>query len=338
LVTLSSDKPFREGVADLTILAGKISALGLILPAAENVETVSGDGVVGFLRDPKKPERVVVNFLPPARGRVRLYWKTTLPGAGPLAPSSVEGEDGGESYLAAAADRGNEIEAKESPGLERADPKDLPPFLRSLLPEQAALLFRVSPGSQEHVLIAESRIFPEAVAKEAVIERASATSIFTRDGARVDRIRASVKTKNSSLAWPLPEGATIWSVFVNGKPVKPSGDAAETRIPLRGGLGSADLDIVVSRAGFKLGKRGEVELGLFTLPHPVLAISWSLYFPDGKRYRVQGGNLWEVPEDVVAPALPGFLSMHLDPKKTAQSVPERSRWALNWRAAENYPT
>jgi creatinine amidohydrolase len=44
-------------------------------------------------------------------------------------------------------------------------------------------------------------------------------------------------------------------------------------------------------------------------------------------------TLWR---NVVAPALPGFLSMQLDPKKTAQSVPDRSRWSLNWKAAENY--
>jgi len=38
----------------------------------------------------------------------------------------------------------------------------------------------------------------------------------------------------------------------------------------------------------------------------------------------------------VAPALPKFLSMQLDPKKTGRSVPEESRWLVNWRAASGY--
>lgn len=43
--------------------------------------------------------------------------------------------------------------------------------------------------------------------------------------------------------------------------------------------------------------------------------------------------LWR---NIVAPALPGFLSMHLDPRNTGRNVPDRSRWALNFRAAEVY--
>jgi creatinine amidohydrolase len=40
-------------------------------------------------------------------------------------------------------------------------------------------------------------------------------------------------------------------------------------------------------------------------------------------------NLWR---DVVEPALPTFLSMQRDPHRTGGSVPDESRWALNWLA------
>lgn len=39
--------------------------------------------------------------------------------------------------------------------------------------------------------------------------------------------------------------------------------------------------------------------------------------------------LWR---DVVGPALPGFLSLQPDARKTGKSVPTDSRWHLNWRA------
>jgi creatinine amidohydrolase/Fe(II)-dependent formamide hydrolase-like protein len=44
-------------------------------------------------------------------------------------------------------------------------------------------------------------------------------------------------------------------------------------------------------------------------------------------------ELWR---KVVAPALPTFLSMQIDPRKTGRSVPEQSRWAANWKAAAVY--
>jgi len=44
-------------------------------------------------------------------------------------------------------------------------------------------------------------------------------------------------------------------------------------------------------------------------------------------------TLWR---DIVAPALPGFLSMQLDPRKTGRSVSKESRWWVNWKAGELY--
>ena len=42
-------------------------------------------------------------------------------------------------------------------------------------------------------------------------------------------------------------------------------------------------------------------------------------------------RLWE---SVVAPALPGFLTMQRDGTGQGRSVPPGSRWHLNWLAAE----
>ena len=44
-------------------------------------------------------------------------------------------------------------------------------------------------------------------------------------------------------------------------------------------------------------------------------------------------ELWQ---KVVAPAVPTFLSMQLDPRKTGEDVPEASRWSLNLHAADAY--
>jgi hypothetical protein len=294
LVTLAGGRAVREGVADLTILAGRLSTLTLVLPPSESVESVSGEGVGRFLRDGARPERVLVTFVPPAKGRVRLYWKAELTERGRFVPSSLEGEDGGESYLAAAAEPGREVEAKASPGLERADPRELPPLLRALLPERASLVFRVASSGTEHALLAETKTFPEAAGTEAVIENLAVTSVFTSNGARLDRFVAAVRTKGGTLAWPIPDGTTLWSVFVNGKSVKPSGDGEETRLPLRGSRGSAVVDIVIARPGFPAVRRGEAALALSPIPYPILAMSWNLYFPEGKRYRLRDGNLREV--------------------------------------------
>jgi creatinine amidohydrolase len=44
-------------------------------------------------------------------------------------------------------------------------------------------------------------------------------------------------------------------------------------------------------------------------------------------------TLWQ---SVVAPALPSFLSMQLDPRKTGATVPATSRWAVNFKSAAAY--
>lgn len=309
VVTLDNDNPTREGAADVTVLAGKLARIALAIPAAEKVESVAGDGVAKFERDAEKPDRVVVTIAPPAGGRIRLWWRTTLPAVpAAVSPSVIEGGDGGETYLGAVAERGREIDVRSASGLERADPRDLPPLLRAVLPDRAALVFRSTPGAKERTLAVAAKPVIEAAGRDAVIERATVTSVLTRDGARLDRIVATARTKNPSLPWPVPDGASIWSVFVNGKPVKPSGEGAATKIPLRGSSGISEVDVVVSRPGIRLDKRGETDIALFPLPVPILELSWNVYMPDGKRYRVRDGNVWnaaeELAEDFVPTAAP----------------------------------
>jgi len=315
LFTLAGDRPVREGVAGIDVLAGTLPAIDLLFPPDEKVESISGDGVSSWDPDPKQPGRYRVSFLPPAKGTVRLYWKSALEPGKPLVPVSIAGEDGGEAYVAAAADRGRELRVKNVSGLERADPKDLPPLSRALLPEQAVLLFRATPSAADRSLAVETEPFAEVAGKDAVISSLAATSVLTREGTRLDRLVADVRTKDASLAWPLPDGASIWSVFVNGKPVRPSGEGAETRIPLRGASGGARVDVVVSRPGAKLEKRGEIALSLFALPEPVLSLSWNVFLPDGKRYRKRDGNVWEsaIPaeEEAATSGPPGNVFAHV---------------------------
>lgn len=297
LFTLGPEENLREGVADVNVLSGKLSTLALRIPKDEQVEAVSGDGVAGFDRDDKDPDRILIGFLPPARGRVRLYWETTRVSPSRFTPALLEHVEGGEAYVAARGEAGLELAAKESPGLERADPKDLPPLVRALLPETAVLLFRVVPAASGAgaSLTVESHRLPEVPGRDAVVEAASVTSVFTRSGARLDRWTARLKTRNGTFSWPQPEGSSLWSVFVNGKPVQPSGEGAETKIPLRGSSGSALLDVVISRPGVKFARKGEASLDLALPPAPVVNLAWNLYFPSKLRYRIRDGNLWPSP-------------------------------------------
>jgi hypothetical protein len=303
LFSLVAGENLREGVAELNVLSGRLSSLSLRLPVGETLETVSGDGVAGYERDEKDRDRVVVTLLPPARGRFRLYWRTSRVSPTHLVPAAIEQSEGGEAYLAARGGPGTELAAKENPGMERADPKDLTPLLRALLPESAVLLYRLAPEAPASgaFLSVESKSFPEVAGLDPVVEWADVTSVFTRDGQRLDRWSARIKTRNGTFAWPQPEGSSLWSVFVNGKPVKPSGEGAETKIPLRGSSGNALLDVVVSRPGVKFVRRGDASLDLPVPPAPIVGLAWNLYFPSGLRYRFREGNMRPAPEPIAAP-------------------------------------
>jgi hypothetical protein len=105
---------------------------------------------------------------------------------------------------------------------------------------------------------------------------------------------ALLKLDNSTLRFlstTLPAGADVWSVYVNGRAVKPLAEGGKLLIPLTSALGGeAEVELTYGArlASGWLGKR-KVPGPTFDLP--LQNVTWQLYLPPGPRYSGFGGTL-----------------------------------------------
>lgn len=179
-------------------------------------------------------------------------------------------------------------------GYERIDESDLPSDLRQLLDSPVLLAARRTGGAAPSLAIHLSS-FPDATGLSGVIDQAKFLTIATREGRRIDRWQLELQSRESILRLSLPEGGELWSVQLDGKPVRPLTEKGQLLISLGHGekaLRPRNVEIVVAAANaILLPKRGEARIELPKLPYPTISVEWDLLLPDGAEYRFRGGNL-----------------------------------------------
>ncbi len=166
-------------------------------------------------------------------------------------------------------------------------------------------LFAYRHVSGEYELALKVRRLAAAPVLTAVVERLELTTSAAPDGRARHEARFAVKNlANQFFALRLPEGATLWSVVVDGEGVKPAARAGVSIVPLpeAGAAGPDEVTEVVAtytHGGEPWGLVGDASLVAPALlvseaadePVPVLHTSWSLAVPGDYRVIDLGGNL-----------------------------------------------
>jgi hypothetical protein len=136
---------------------------------------------------------------------------------------SAEREGGGVAVEVLGA---GEIAGRDPRGLEPADPSDLGTPVRGReSPSMLAFTYRAQPGTAPRSLSLQvARYTPEAILI-ASIEEARYDVLLDEEGKMLVQARYAVRNNQRAfLAVRLPEGATLWSASVAGRPMRPGLD------------------------------------------------------------------------------------------------------------------
>ena len=189
-----------------------------------------------------------------------------------------------------------ELKATESGGLRRMDVREAHAITRSLshFPLQAAFRYNRR-ASDAPKLQLEWREFSDADVLSAVVERATVTTLANVEGRTLTEV--TLRVRNHSQAFVkvgLPQGATLVSAEVEGKPVKPVEGSDGSRVPLlRPGLrpsGAYSVSFVYHSTGARFEKSGTYDMGLPSLDIPINLLTWEVALPERLQVKQFGGN------------------------------------------------
>ena len=277
----------------LDVLRGSAAAFTLRVPAGLIVNQVQGAHVadwdvqgaaltISLLDRIDRQTAVVVSgeFRPPASGRIDVPL---------LHLADAERETGAVAVEVLGA---GEVTRHEARGLDPTDPTDLGDLLAGRLsPAIVAFRYRGDrPEAERALALTLTRYAPQEVLLAAVDE-ARYRALVSEDGkALVDGRLAVRNNQRSFLALTLPAGATLWSVAVDGRPVRPgTGPKGSVLVPLpkrRGGADAARVIVGVMYAdrAAAWGPSGDWRLTLPAIDLPVQQMG--LTVKHSPRYRL----------------------------------------------------
>jgi hypothetical protein len=237
VIGLGEETGFVTARVTADVAQGGTSALALRLPDGLIVNQVQGahvadwdvrDGVlaINLLERVDRQTAVVVTgeFHPPASGRVEL----------PLVRlTGAEREAGAVAVEVLGA---GEVTARDARGLDPADASELGDLLAGRT-SPAIVAFRYrgdQPAAARGLALTLTRYTPQEVLLAAVDE-ARYRAVVAEDGKALVEARLAVRNNQRSfLALTLPTGATLWSVTIDGRPVRPGvGPQGSLLIPLQ---------------------------------------------------------------------------------------------------------
>ena len=176
--------------------------------------------------------------------------------------------------------------------LQRVDTGDFPDWAGS--PDAAtALAYRyVRPGYQ---LALDVRRFDEAEVLQALVDSAQFTSVVADDGQMMTEMSLSVRNNGRQfLEIELPAGATDWSAFVAGQPVRPSLREGKLLLPIQqSGVDDGAMSVELTYVGTNAFPRSRGTVG-FVSPKfdvPLKNARWEIYLPPDYDYQDFRGTM-----------------------------------------------
>lgn len=300
-VGLGEDSTSISANVALDVTQGAAKEARVQLPENVTINQVQGALVADW---EMKPGELLVTFLEPVEQSASfvITGEARLPRDGQmdiplLRLVNAERETGGVAVdvLGAGEIKGETVKAQ---GLQRTDASDLGEPVSSRQ-SPALLAFRThSPDakSPRSLHLAVSRYTQQAVLM-ANVEEARYRVLLTKDGKSLIEARYAVRNNQRNfLKITLPQGATLWSAWLSGMPVRPgSGPDASLLLPLskaRSGEEAPEfaVEVIYFIPGTGWTDKGHLKLSLPALDLPVSRTGLQVYYPPLFRLSAETGS------------------------------------------------
>jgi hypothetical protein len=302
LVGLAEDAAQLTAEVKIEVVHGVATVVALPVPEGVTVNQVSGTNVGDW---DVKQGVLTVTFLEPVESAetIVITGESRVPREGSLGIPlwrlrDAERETGGVAVEVLGA---GEITDKQTRGLDPADPKDLGGAIAGRdSPLLVAFRFRAQETASARSLnVTVARYTPQAVLL-AMAEEARYDALVVDDGKILVRGRYAVRNNQQSfLVVKLPEGASLWSAAVGGRPVRPGrSEEGALLVPLEKGRAGEEapafpVEIVYLERGMAWAGEGHVHLTLPALDLPVSRTGLVLYRSPHYRVTLEPGAFRE---------------------------------------------
>ena len=272
-----------------------VSRLSFALPEGLTVDQVEGDWVKNWDAGGGK---LLVQAASPLAGEHQLVVHHRRPLSGAEVSLEVPALDGAvRQWGFGAVAAGGAVELKELT-VERGaalDPRGLPPSLASAGAAPIARAFRYDalPSKPKLALVRH----PEMETLEATCDSLNLLLVQTADGRSVVKAVYSVRNaRRQHLEVKLPKNAKVWSAYVAGAPVRPSGaEGGKVLVPLSCSAATASrgfaVELVYMVPGEALAAKGRFEAVLPEVNVPVMQAMVSVAVPEDLRLEDFAGSL-----------------------------------------------
>jgi hypothetical protein len=233
-----------------------------------------------------------------------------------VAADGVERETG---LLAVVARPPLHVQELKAQDLTKVDTRDFPDWA-GRADEATVLAYRyVRPGYQ---LALDAQRLVEAGTLRALVDSARLTTVVADDGQMMTELSLAVRNNGEQfLEIELPPGATVWSAFVAGQPVRPSKREGKLLLPLeRSGADDAPITVELTYVGTNSFPRVRGQMGFVSpkLNVPLKNARWELFLPPDYDYRDFSGSMAR--ELAAKPSLLNFsLSEYLAMEKSSKA-------------------
>jgi len=325
LTSLAEDSTSIYAEAAFEVVQGAAREVRIQLPEKVTINQVSGALVADWQI---KNGELDVTFLEPVERSARfvISGETRLPRDGVidiplLRLLNTERETGGVAVEILGA---GEIKDQKAQGLEDADATDLGEMVASRQ-SPALVAFRArsgEAGATRSLSVNVARYDQQAVLM-ANIEEARYQVLMSADGKELVQARYAVRNNQRNFVKvTLPAGATVWSVSLAGRPIRP-GQAPDGSLllPLEKSRGGEDapafaVEILYLTKASAWSEKGREKLTLPALDLPVSRTGLLLYYPPLFRISAEPGTFHT--EEYQSP-----VSAALEPPPAATGGPTR---------------
>ncbi len=208
-----------------------------------------------------------------------------------LAGVSAAGVERETGLLAIVAKPPLQVSERTATDLNRVEAGDFPEWLDRAADAPVLSYRYLRPG---YSLVVEARRYAEAEVLQALVDSARFTTVVADDGQTMTEMSLDLRNNGRQfLEVELPAGATVWSAFVAGQPVRPSQNGAKLLLPLEQSSEDATVPVTLTYVGTNLFPRTHGPVG-FVSPQfdvPLKNARWELYLPPNYDYDGFGGTM-----------------------------------------------
>ena len=352
LIGLGEDTTQVSAEVQVEVLQGLAKEVRVQLPGQFTVDQVSGAMVADW---EAAAQELTVTFLEPVQqtARFTVRGELRLPREGQmdvplLRLTAAERETGGVAVEVLGA---GEIKDRQATGLEETEAADLGQLIASRQsPSLVAFRLRPAEGRAPRALaLRVARYTPQAVLT-ANVEEAAYNALVTEDGKMLVNARLAVRNNQRSfLKLTLPANATLWSVSVANRPIRPGrAPDGSLLVPLEKTRGGEESPAFVVEVAYldrtaAWGEKGKARLTLLAVDMPISKSSLLLHHSPLFRVTPAPGSFrtapFEAPTSAVLRSAPGSSAVEPQPANAAvkTEIPQLQQSAHAARPPRNLP-